>query len=93
MTDQELEELWNEFGDVPMDPETEKSRKIGTVSRPEQIEKRSGTGLMNTIVAALPGCLDLHKGVTEPYEGRAFFNVGPGIGNQNRGLAAETVGR
>lgn len=24
MTDQELEELWAEFGDVPMDPETEK---------------------------------------------------------------------
>ena len=24
MTDQELEELWDEFGDVPMDPETEK---------------------------------------------------------------------
>lgn len=26
MTDQELEELWDEFGDVPMDPETEKNR-------------------------------------------------------------------
>lgn len=24
MTDQELEELWAEFGDAPMDPETEK---------------------------------------------------------------------
>ena len=27
MTDQELEELWAEFGDVPMDPETEKIKE------------------------------------------------------------------
>ena len=49
-----LEELWKQFGDVPMDPSTETMEAPFWISRQEPAALTSGAGLMNGIARALP---------------------------------------
>lgn len=54
--DEELEELWRQFGDIPMDPETECIEEQFMGWAPVSTGRRYGTGSTGGTARALPTC-------------------------------------